>query len=126
MSDFYLLNCEICNYRQVTSNNSDVGLYENKTSPVPGGLPYLDQEKKEIVVKPSQPQIKKFRCPKCGRGIIAKPAKNPQDEVNKRLDQKKRAAEAAAWFAQDAATQAEYEASKKEYENEHDAARKRI
>ncbi len=83
----YQLFCDYCGYKRIT-DGSDIGdLREIKQSPIPGGSPILDPlGKKEVKVELHQPasntngtiapkpvpQRKKFKCPKCGRVIMAR------------------------------------------------------
>ena len=83
----YQLYCEICGYKRITDGSDIADLHEIKTSPVPRGVPFLNKEgskqttpqlhgpgieSTEIVVPQSQKQVKKFKCPKCGRVITAR------------------------------------------------------
>lgn len=102
----YQLYCEICNWKRIT-DGSDIGdLFELKTSPIPGGIPELDPETKKTVIKKSLPRTKKFRCPKCGRGVLPRKIPNPQEEA----DRKKQELEKQALI------KAEQEADKKKWE----------
>lgn len=74
----YQLYCEICNYKKITTGHEAVGFVELSTSPIPGGIPFLDNESK-IVVPKSKSQPKKLKCPKCGRLIIPRKLATPKD-----------------------------------------------
>jgi DNA-directed RNA polymerase subunit RPC12/RpoP len=84
-SKSFVLYCDYCNYKKIVGDLEQSGLFEIKTSNVPGGLPAFDSEKKKFVPKKSLEQPKKFRCPKCGRGIRAKihatPVSNHSEEI---------------------------------------------
>lgn len=68
---FYMLYCEICGWKKHT-DGSDVGdIYQVKRSPIPGGVPYLDEQNKTVTPK-SHKQPKIFRCQKCGRPCKAR------------------------------------------------------
>ena len=85
----YQLYCEICNWKRIT-DGSDIGdLFELKTSPIPSGIPKLDSETKKTTTKKPLARTKKFRCPKCGRGVLPRKVANPQEAI----DQKKEEAE---------------------------------
>jgi predicted RNA-binding Zn-ribbon protein involved in translation (DUF1610 family) len=68
----YQLYCEICGYKRISDGSDVHDLLEIKTSPIPGGVPFVDPQTKKIIVPKSQNQRKKFRCPKCGRIIMAR------------------------------------------------------
>jgi predicted RNA-binding Zn-ribbon protein involved in translation (DUF1610 family) len=83
----YQLYCDYCGYKRITDGSDVQDLREIKTSPVPGGVPQLDPlAKKTVVVALHQPAVessgqivpkpssqrKKFKCPKCGRVIMAR------------------------------------------------------
>jgi predicted RNA-binding Zn-ribbon protein involved in translation (DUF1610 family) len=94
----YQLYCDYCGYKRISDGSDCQDLYEIKQSPVPGGVPQLDpMAKKErqpggmhqpavetsklFVPKPSL-QRKKFRCPKCGRVIMARQIQKTEYETN--------------------------------------------
>lgn len=64
----YALHCD-CGFHK-TTDGTDFKLVEIKQSPTPSGLPVLLDGK--IVTPPIHPRAKKFKCPKCGRGITAR------------------------------------------------------
>lgn len=68
----YQLYCEICGYKRISDGSDVQDLKEIKTSPVPGGSPFIDPITKKVIAPSSQKQRKKFRCPKCGRVIMAR------------------------------------------------------
>lgn len=83
----YQLFCDYCSYKRITDGSDIKDLREIKQSPVPGGTPYLDPlGKKEVaaelhqpavysngtIVPRATPQRKKFKCPRCGRVIMAR------------------------------------------------------
>jgi hypothetical protein len=68
----YRLHCEICNYNRITDGSDVQDLHEMKVSPIQAGIPYRDNETKEILYRKPIKREKRFRCPKCGRVIIAK------------------------------------------------------
>lgn len=64
----YKVYCEICGYK---SSNIEK-LTPIKQTNVPSGIPKYDQERKVLVHFTPLERPKKFKCPKCGRGVIAK------------------------------------------------------
>lgn len=91
----YRLYCEICNWKLVTDGSDEAAkaLVEIKTSPVPTGLPRLDEETKQVVVPNAKKQVKKFKCPNCGRGIRPVKIDNPQEKLEGQNEIKKRVSE---------------------------------
>lgn len=72
MSRFQIY-CQYCGTSKIVSDKKDItGLKEIPRKDVPGGVPYYDHEKKQIVEKKTLPQAKMFKCPTCGRGVIVK------------------------------------------------------
>jgi predicted RNA-binding Zn-ribbon protein involved in translation (DUF1610 family) len=67
----YLLYCEICNYKKITTSNNEP-LIEVKTSPIMIQLPKIDPETKKSTVATFKQQKKRFKCPNCGRVIFPK------------------------------------------------------
>ena len=62
---------------------------------IPGGSPVLDKETKKIREQPSQPRPKQFKCPKCGRGVVAKKLPEVYAQAYKEIDDKRREQEEA-------------------------------
>lgn len=118
----YQLYCEICNWKMITDGTDVDSLYEHKTANIPGGIPKLDTEKKEVVSPKSLKQHRKFRCKKCGRVVI--PRKLPENmqqlkinELNEKSDRDKYKEE---WDEADRKSKEEYERKRKEYEQQQD------
>jgi hypothetical protein len=84
----YKLYCQMCNWQLVTDGSDEAAkkLVEIKTSPIPTGLPKIDEETKKIVTPPPKKQIKRFKCPKCGRGIRPVKIEDVQDKINTAKD----------------------------------------
>lgn len=76
--------CEICNWKKLT-NGSDIDLFEIKTSPIPGGYPKRDPVTNANISSKSKMQPRKFRCPKCGRAIVPKKIKDPQNTIDEKM-----------------------------------------
>jgi hypothetical protein len=94
----YKLYCEICNWCIITNGTEiEEKLYELKTSPIPKGIPHLDPVENKVVNKSSQKQIRKFRCPQCGRVIIPKKIKDEQIEINSKKEVKERKSNEQDW-----------------------------
>lgn len=66
----FSLFCEPCGFRTTIADIDKVELIEIKTTYIQGKLPTLVQDK--IVNKPNLNRPRKFKCPKCGRGITIK------------------------------------------------------
>ena len=62
--------CEVCNWNKVTKTIEDNGLVEHKRTSVQKGLPRLVGGKVENPEVTNQ--IKKYKCPKCGRLVSAR------------------------------------------------------
>lgn len=88
----YRLYCDVCNWKLVTDGSDEIakGLVEIKTSPIPMGIPKLDEETHKIIESSSKKQIRKFKCPKCGRGIRPVKIQDTQDQVDSQKEIKKR------------------------------------
>lgn len=67
--DKYFVHCDACGFHLLTTG-TDICLSEIPTVPVPSGIPKLVDNK--IITPKPKPQLKKFKCPDCGRGIIPK------------------------------------------------------
>lgn len=65
-------------------------LVEIKTSPIPGGSPVLDPKTKKAKSKPDIKRSKKFKCPQCGRGVIAKKLPDVHANAYKSVDDERR------------------------------------
>jgi predicted RNA-binding Zn-ribbon protein involved in translation (DUF1610 family) len=78
----YRLYCEYCNWNLVTDGTDKAAkcLKEMVVAEVPGGSPKIDPETKKIVLPKSKKPKKKFKCPKCGRGITPRIIKEANAE----------------------------------------------
>lgn len=87
----YRLYCDACNWKLVTDGSDDIAkkLVEIKTSPIPTGIPILDEENKIINPAPKK-QIKKFKCPNCGRGIRPVKISDTQEKIESQKELQKR------------------------------------
>ena len=74
----------MCNWQLITDGSDEIAkkLVEIKTSPIPAGLPQIDEETKKIVTPAPKKQIKKFKCPRCGRGIRPLKIDDLQSKIN--------------------------------------------
>jgi hypothetical protein len=76
----YLLFCDNCKFKTIISSNEELKKFLIfKSAPIPGGAPILDTATKEIKIKPSIPQTKKIKCPKCGLLIRPKKQEDKDD-----------------------------------------------
>jgi DNA-directed RNA polymerase subunit M/transcription elongation factor TFIIS len=69
----FLIFCEVCSYKKIFEEEKIIdNLIEIKISPIQGGLPQIDSKTGKTKNKPKKDQNKKYKCPKCGRGVMAK------------------------------------------------------
>lgn len=68
----YQLYCEICGYKRITDGTDVHDLVPVKTSKIQQELPYIDPLTKKTITPPYKAQRLRFKCPKCGRVIMAK------------------------------------------------------
>jgi DNA-directed RNA polymerase subunit RPC12/RpoP len=83
----YMVFCEPCSYKAIIDKDES-DLVEIKTSPIPGGIPELDAKTGKTKNKPQKTQSKKFKCPKCGRGIVIKELQGAHANAIKQRDAK--------------------------------------
>ena len=77
---YYRINCEICGFNQVT-DGSDIKLVEYKRSKIQKNLPTMDPITNKISHQKDMMKLpKKYKCPKCGRVVFARPFKEPEIE----------------------------------------------
>jgi len=86
----YQLYCEICNYKRITDGSDVEDLNEIKTSSVPAGVPYIDFETNNVIVPKSKKQMRKFKCPNCGRLVMPRKIDNPQEKLAEKLEAEER------------------------------------
>jgi hypothetical protein len=115
---FYKLHCETCNWNRVTDGSDITDLYRIKTAPIPGGVQSYDFELKKRVDKPSRNQPKKFRCPNCGRVVVPRQIKNPQEKIDQHLQEIAAQKLKKEWDTLEIETKKRYLDAKKEYEQE--------
>jgi hypothetical protein len=113
---YHKLHCEICNWTKVTSSEQ-LGLYEVKRSTIQGRIPYLDENNKTIVPK-FKKQPKKYRCPKCGRGVKATKVANPQEKIDRYHEEKAAEEQRQEWEALEEEARKRYEKAKEDYDRE--------
>ncbi len=70
MSKPMLLFCEPCSYKQIIDDKAD--LTDMPTAPVQKHIPVLDPKTNKTVPSKFEPQKRKVKCPKCGRGVYLK------------------------------------------------------
>lgn len=68
----YQLYCDCCHYKRITDGTDIQDLVPVKTSPIQQGIPYIDPLTKKTVTSPYKPQKLRFKCPKCGKVIMAR------------------------------------------------------
>lgn len=88
----YRVFCEICNWKLVTNGKDEAArkLVEIVTSPIPLGYPKIDSNTKQIVTSSPRKQIKKFKCPNCGRAVRPVQIEDVQNIITDKQDIKKR------------------------------------
>ncbi len=94
---WYQLYCDYCGYKRITDGSDIHDLREIITSPIPGGTPQLKPAEKKAVtpilhapaevtngtiISKSIPQRKKFKCPKCGRVVMARQIQRTEHETD--------------------------------------------
>ncbi len=84
-----MIFCEPCSFKKIIEPGEDTGLVEIKTAAIPGGIPELDPLTNKVKNKPSTPALKKFKCPRCGRGVILKDLQQAYAKTLKQIDDKK-------------------------------------
>lgn len=84
----WFVHCDYCSYSRIFEQADD--LVEIKTSPIPGGSPELNAETKRAEPKPALQQIKKIKCPTCGRGTTVKKLPNVYSKAFKQIDDEER------------------------------------
>lgn len=89
MAKVFRLYCEICNWQQIVENLESIDLIETKNSAVQTNIPKLVEGK--TVLSKNKNQVRKFKCPNCGRLVIPKLIDNPQETLDEEAQlQKKR------------------------------------
>lgn len=68
----FVIHCDACGKNIITTGNDTTNLVEIKTSLIPGRIPMYNKEKKETEVGKCYQRPKMFKCPKCGRGVVAR------------------------------------------------------
>lgn len=98
-----ILFCEPCGFKKIIESDIDLaGLIESKTSPIQARLPIIDPainrvinnweidpDKKEAVNKQMKPQIKKYKCPQCGRLVKIRELLKPFSDAFRQVDERK-------------------------------------
>lgn len=88
MNKRYLIFCEPCAYKQFVDSEEAPDLLEVKRVDVPGGTPYRDPETKSVKEKKKTAQPRVFKCPKCGRGVVAKRLPEVYVKTQKEIDKR--------------------------------------
>ena len=87
MQNKFILFCEPCGHKHFIFEDTD-DLLEIKRVDVPGGTPFIDPETKSVKEKKKTPQPKAYKCPKCGRGVVAKRLPGVYEKAQKEEDRK--------------------------------------
>ena len=96
MSDKYILLCQYCSWKKIT-DLKDSGLYELKNDTLSN---------------------RKFRCPKCGRAVCPRSTKDPQGELNNKLESERIKEDNQRWIKESFRFQEEFLEEKKNAERE--------
>lgn len=65
--------CEFCSFKTILNEDELCkNFVEIKLSPLQKKIPNLELKKEEKPKKNFKNQTKKFKCPKCGRGVVVK------------------------------------------------------
>lgn len=81
-----MLYCEPCAYKRLIMPEEQISdLVEIPSVPIPGGAPVLKPGETKAKPRPQAEQPKKYKCPKCGRGVRVKEMLAP---YAKAVDQK--------------------------------------
>ena len=68
-----MIFCEPFSFKMIIEEDHlPESFFEIKTCPIPGGIPKLDEKIGRAKKKPPTNQKKKYKCPKCGRGVVVK------------------------------------------------------
>ena len=68
----FCINCDHCGKKwELKDENSCNQFATIPLAKIPGGIPYLDENKK-IVIKKSKEKAFMYKCPLCGRGMVVK------------------------------------------------------
>jgi predicted RNA-binding Zn-ribbon protein involved in translation (DUF1610 family) len=86
----YQFYCDACHWKRITDGSDVQDLHEYKISSIQKNVPKRDAVTKKVVESKFRQPPKKFRCPKCGRPVIARKIANPQAAVDQRLEEAKR------------------------------------
>lgn len=81
-----MIFCEPCAYKQIIDPKEEPDLVVIPTSPIQQGIPQLDQATGKTKLRPAKPQNKKYKCPKCGRGVVVKELLGAYSSLMKKLD----------------------------------------
>lgn len=87
-----IIYCEPCAFKTIIEKEDTVNDFvEIKTSPIPGGVPELDPKTGKTKIKSNTKQNKKYKCPKCGRGVVAKELQGAYVTAIKQIEAKNEA-----------------------------------
>jgi len=96
MSDKYILLCQYCNWKKIT-DLKDVDLHELKNDTLSN---------------------RKFRCPKCGRAVCPRSIKDPQSELDNKLEGERIKEDNQRWIKESFRFQDEFLEERKNAERE--------
>lgn len=83
-----MLYCEPCSYKQIIECEDEIDLFEIKSSDIQRNIPRLNPATKRPEEKPKFKQAKRYKCPKCGRGIVLKDLQGSYAMTYKQIDQR--------------------------------------
>ncbi len=81
-----MIFCEPCSFKMILDGDDmPDNLVEIKTSPIPGGIPFIDAKSGKTKTKSNTKQSPKFKCPKCGRGVVVKELQSAYQNTIKQI-----------------------------------------
>lgn len=84
-----LFFCEFCSFKMILEEeNFSKELVEIKTSSIQTNIPKLNEKTGKIEIKPEKNQNKKFKCPRCGRGVAIKELQGAYKKTLKDIEEK--------------------------------------
>lgn len=84
-----MIFCEPCSFKMILEAGTEPeGLVKIPTAPIPGGVPELDPKTGTTKVKAAIQQSPRYKCPKCGRGVVLKDLQQAYTKTFKQIDER--------------------------------------
>lgn len=90
-----MIFCEPCGFKKIIEPDEELNLTEIPTCPVPIDIPKLDPLTNKAKTKPAKVRNKKYKCPKCGRGVAVKELQAAYSSAFKKIDEEEEKARMA-------------------------------